>query len=89
MLIPIPSSIRNPRQDDPGQRQHGAVRRTDPPAGDEGQEHRPGHRPPERPHLSPCALQEEWDHDRSRWDGEKNYSGFEMKWRSHTNQSPV
>lgn len=60
------SSLRNPHQDDSGQRQHGAVRRTDPPAGDEGQEHRTRHRPPERPHLSAGAIQEERDHDRSR-----------------------
>lgn len=67
-----PVYLRNPHQDDPGQLQHSAVRRTDPPAGDEGQEHRTRHRPPERPHLPPCPLQEERDHDRSRWDGNKS-----------------
>lgn len=61
-----PSSLRNPHQDDSRQRQHGAVCRTDPPAGDEGQEHRTRHRPPERPHLPAGAFQEERDHDRSR-----------------------
>lgn len=62
------SPLRNPHQDDAGLPQHGAVRRTDPAAGDDGPEHRTRDRPPERPHLSACALQEEWDHDRSRWE---------------------
>lgn len=66
--------LRYPHQDDSGQLQHGAVRRTDPPAGDEGQEHRPRHRPPERPHLPPGSLQEERDHDRSRWEEKNNAS---------------
>lgn len=58
--------FRNPHQVDSGQLEHGAVRRADPPAGDEGQEHHPRHRPPERPHLHARAFQEERDHDRSR-----------------------
>lgn len=62
------SPLRNPHQDDAGLPQHGAVRRTDPAAGDDGPEHRTRDRPPERPHLSACALQEERDHDRSRWE---------------------
>ena len=65
------SPVRNPHQDDAGLPQHGAVRRTDPAAGDDGQEHRTRDRPPERPHLSACALQKERDHDRSRWERQR------------------
>lgn len=69
--------FRNPHQVDSGQLEHGAVRRADPPAGDEGQEHHPRHRPPERPHLHARALQEERDHDRSRWE---HLLGITAKW---------
>lgn len=60
--------LRNPDQDDPGQLQYGPVRRTHPPAGDEGQRHHTRHRPAERPDLPARALQEERDHDRTRWE---------------------
>lgn len=65
-------SLRNSHQDDSGQHQHRPVRWADSPAADEGQNHHPGHRPPEWPDLPAGALQEERDHDRSRW-GVRNW----------------
>ena len=63
---------RDPGAHDAGQRDDGAVRRTDALAGHAGAQLCEGHRPAERPDLSARALQETRNHDRTRYEIETN-----------------